>query len=51
MGAIDDKPSVHKEDVKGAHNYIAQALDALLEGKEIATKMTDSYGCSVKYAN
>ncbi|MBW8308995.1 MAG: thioredoxin family protein [Candidatus Paracaedibacteraceae bacterium] len=51
MGAIDDKPNAQREDVKRAHNYIAQGLDALLEGKEAVTKVTNSYGCSIKYAN
>jgi peroxiredoxin len=50
-GAIDDKPGTVKEDVKEAHNYVAKALDALLDGKEVAIKATDSYGCSVKYAS
>lgn len=48
-GAIDDKPTFKHEDVKGAHNYVMQAVSALMEGKEIKTPSTPSYGCSVKY--
>jgi peroxiredoxin len=49
-GAIDDKPSTNKDDIKGATNYVAQTLDPLLAGKEVPVKITESYGCSVKYA-
>lgn len=49
QGAIDDKPSTDMEDVKGAKNYVAEALDAVLAGKKVARAMTQSYGCSVKY--
>lgn len=48
-GAIDDKPTTKLDDVKGATNYIVAALQAAMAGKEIATKSTVSYGCSVKY--
>ena len=48
QGAIDDDRSAGG----GKHaslNYVAQALDALLAGKDVATTSTKSYGCSVKY--
>jgi len=48
-GAIDDKPTVKNEDVKAASNYVIMALDASMNGKDVATKSTASYGCSVKY--
>ncbi|MEP0828023.1 MAG: thioredoxin family protein [Candidatus Zixiibacteriota bacterium] len=48
-GAIDDKPTTKLDDVKGASNYVVAALQAAMGGKEIATKSTVSYGCSVKY--
>jgi hypothetical protein len=48
-GAIDDKPSTKLEDVEDADNYVKDALASLMAGKEIATKATKSYGCSVKY--
>lgn len=48
-GAIDDIKSTNKEDVKKAKNYVATALEELLAGKEVTTKSTTPYGCSVKY--
>jgi peroxiredoxin len=39
-GAIDDMKD---------HNYVAAALDAVLEGKKPEKTETKSYGCSVKY--
>jgi len=48
-GAIDNKPSTKNEDVVGAENYIRSALNSVLEGKEIKTKTSVPYGCSVKY--
>ncbi len=48
-GAIDDMPSVKLEDVKGATNFVAAALDAGLAQKVIKVSSTVSYGCSVKY--
>jgi hypothetical protein len=49
-GAIDDKRSANQEDIKTAKNYVAEVLDALLAGKESPIRRTESYGCSVKYA-
>ena len=48
-GAIDDRPSTDVEDIKGATNYVQQALDAAMTGKPVAVTSTKSYGCSVKY--
>lgn len=49
-GAIDDKPSVNPDDIKGSLNYVTNALDNSMAGKEIDIKTTQPYGCSVKYA-
>jgi peroxiredoxin len=46
-GAIDDDPQAKAE--KPA-NYVAQALEELLAGKEVSTPLTQPYGCTVKYA-
>ncbi len=46
MGAIDDDPGGKKD---SPTNYVAQALDELLAGKDVSTPRTRSYGCSVKY--
>jgi peroxiredoxin len=49
MGAIDDRPSASHASVKGARNYVREALDAMTAGRPIAVASTRPYGCSVKY--
>ena len=49
-GAIDDHPSTDVSDIKGAKNYVSEALSAAMAGKPVAEAYTPSYGCSVKYA-
>jgi hypothetical protein len=51
QGAIDDKPTTDLSDVKTAHSYLNEALDAAMAGKSVPTAVTRPYGCSVKYAN
>ena len=48
-GAIDDRKSTHVEDVKGAKNYVAAALDEMKAGKPVTVASTAPYGCSVHY--
>jgi peroxiredoxin len=48
-GAIDDRPSTDLDDVKGADNYVSDALSAAMSGKPVAKPYTRAYGCSVKY--
>lgn len=48
-GAIDSVPSTDADDISGATNYVAAALDSLLAGEEVATAETKPYGCSIKY--
>jgi len=50
-GAIDDRPTPDPDDVKGANNYVSDALNEAMAGKPVATSHTRSYGCSVKYAD
>jgi peroxiredoxin len=50
MGAIDDKPSPDPDTLKGAHNYVTEALEDGMAGKPVPTPVTRSYGCAVKYA-
>lgn len=50
MGAIDDKPTANIADLKGARNYVTEALDAVAAGQPVKTATTRAYGCSVKYA-
>jgi AhpC/TSA family len=49
-GAIDNKPTTDQEDLKGADNYLNDALNASMSGKPVAVTTTRPYGCSVKYA-
>ncbi len=50
-GAIDDKATTSKDDVKTALNYIDEVLQSVLNNQPIKNKVTKPYGCSVKYAN
>lgn len=49
QGAIDDKPSADQASLKGAKNYVREAVDAVLGGKPSPVAQTKAYGCSVKY--
>ncbi len=49
MGGIDDKPDTDPAAIKGAKNYVRQALDELKAGKPVSQAVTRAYGCSVKY--
>ncbi|MCP5361709.1 MAG: thioredoxin family protein [Hyphomicrobiales bacterium] len=51
QGAIDDTPTADKADVKHAQNYVAAALDAMLDGEEVVLPVIPPYGCSIKYAD
>jgi len=48
-GAIDSKPTANPADIKGATNYMVQAIDESLAGKPLSQAVTKPYGCSVKY--
>lgn len=49
-GAIDNRATPDVEDIKGADNYVSDALTAAMAGKPVSTPYTRPYGCSVKYA-
>jgi peroxiredoxin len=49
-GAIDDRPTPDVSDIKGADNYLNDALTEAMAGKPVVHSYTRSYGCSVKYA-
>ena len=51
QGAIDDKPTTEQADLKGARNYLNEALTASMSGKPVPVESTRPYGCSVKYAH
>jgi len=48
-GAIDDIKSTDIADIEKAKNYVKEAFNSLLKGKEINEKTSVPYGCSVKY--
>jgi peroxiredoxin len=48
-GAIDSIPSPDKEDIAKARNYVDLAFADLEAGRKVATPVTQSYGCAVKY--
>lgn len=50
-GGIDDIASTNVGDLSRARNYVRECLDAVLAGKEIKTKTSRAYGCSVKYTD
>lgn len=47
-GAIDSIPSTDANDIETARNYVREALDLALSGKEVAHKVSTPYGCAVK---
>lgn len=49
QGAIDDRPTTDLADIKGARNYLNEALNAAMAGKPVPVASTRPYGCSVKY--
>lgn len=50
QGAIDSIPSADPKDIEKATNYVAEALNQVLEGKQVSMPKTKPYGCSIKYA-
>lgn len=50
-GAIDDNESLDPESIKGAKNYVRDAVEALMAGKPVEVTTSKSYGCGVKYAD
>lgn len=51
MGAIDDDTSADPTKAKSAKSYVREALADLESGSAVKTASTQSYGCSVKYAD
>ena len=48
-GAIDSKPTPDAADVATADKFFANALDAVLAGKQVVNAKNQPYGCGVKY--
>lgn len=51
MGGIDDKPTPETDDLAGAKNFVAAALDEALAGKPISVKLSPPYGCGIAYGS
>jgi peroxiredoxin len=51
MGGIDDQPSARIEDLKGARNFVDEALSEVAQGKPVSAAASRAYGCSIKYAS
>lgn len=49
-GAIDNRPTPDPDDIRGADNYVNDALTEAMAGKPVVNSFTRPYGCSVKYA-
>ena len=49
-GAIDDRLSYETEKPQAKHEYLKEALDALLANRAIKTEVTSAPGCIVTYA-
>lgn len=49
QGAIDSIASANMDDIKSATNYVAAAVSALIQQKDVEVAKTRPYGCSVKY--
>jgi len=50
-GAIDNRPTPDPDDIRGADNYVTDALTEAMAGKPVANAFTRPYGCSVKYSD
>lgn len=50
-GAIDNRPTPDVDDIKGADNYLNDALTEAMAGRPVTHPYTRPYGCSVKYAD
>lgn len=48
-GAIDSTPSTDAADIEASDKLFANALDAVIAGKEVANAKNKPYGCGVKY--
>ena len=49
MGAHDNQKPAGRKKQPEYRNYVEEALDAVLAGKEVPLSVTEPYGCSVKY--
>src|SRR5262249_23676216 len=46
-GGIDDQPTARLQDLKGARNFVDQALSEISQGKPVSVTASRAYGCSM----
>jgi len=51
MAGIDSVPSTDPDDLKGATQYVRQALTEISSGKPVSVPTSQPYGCGVKYGS
>ena len=50
-GGIDSIPSVDKDDLAKATQYVPQVIGEIKTGKAVSVSTSEPYGCSVKYGS
>ncbi len=50
-GALDDDRSPDPTDLSASTNYVADALDALMEGKPVEVTISKPFGCGIRYGD
>jgi peroxiredoxin len=50
-GGIDDQPTARLQDLKGARNFVDQAVSEISQGKPVSVTTSRPYGCSIKYGS
>ena len=51
LGGIDDQPTARLKDLKGARNFVDEALSEISQGKPVSATSSRAYGCSIKYGS
>jgi hypothetical protein len=51
QGGIDDQPTARLQDLKGARNFVDQALSEISQGNPVSVTTSRAYGCSIKYGS
>ena len=51
LGGIDDQPTARLKDLKGARNFVDEALSEIAQGKPVSATSSRAYGCSIKYGS
>lgn len=49
QGSVDDQRTADPDSLRDARIYLAEALDALIAGKQVSVPENKAYGCTVKY--